>query len=136
MQYADSALYKAKNDGRGNYRFYDDNMTYMTVQHLEYEIRLRRAVQNCEMEVYYQPQVDMHTNKIIGAEALVRWNCPVDGLVMPTLFIPIAEETGIIADIGEFVLNQTCIDGKIWAMILDWLLMSLQISSNIKIFQS
>ena len=130
MQYADSALYKAKNDGRGNYRFYDDNMTYMTVQHLEYEIRLRRAVQNCEMEVYYQPQVDMHTNKIIGAEALVRWNCPVDGLVMPTLFIPIAEETGIIADIGEFVLNQTCIDGKRWQDMGYDLRLAVNVSSN------
>ena len=114
IQYADSALYKAKNDGRGNYRFYDDHMTYVSAKHLEYEKKLRIALANNELEVFYQPQVDIHTNKIIGAEALLRWNHPEDGIILPDLFIPIAEETGLIAKIGEFVLNQACADGKRW----------------------
>ena len=130
LQYADSALYKAKNDGRGNYRFYDDNMTSITLQHLECENRMRKALKNNEFEVYYQPQIDMHTNKIVGAEALLRWNCPIDGLVMPSIFIPIAEETGLIAEVGEFVLNQTCRDGKKWQDKGYDLRLAVNVSSN------
>ncbi|MBU0632971.1 EAL domain-containing protein [bacterium] len=130
IQYADSALYKAKNEGRGKYRYYNDNMTQDALKYLDYENRLHKALHNCELEVYYQPQVDMQTDKIIGAEALLRWICPTEGLILPTLFIPIAEETGLIAAIGEWVLNQTCKDGKRWLDLGYDLTLAVNVSSH------
>lgn len=114
LQHADSALYKAKAEGRGTYRYYTDELTDSARIRIESETRLRRAVLNQEFEVYYQPQVHISTGRIVGAEALVRWNCPERGVVLPAEFIPIAEETGLINEIGEWVLNQTCHQGKIW----------------------
>jgi len=114
LQHADAALYKAKGEGRGIYRYYTDELTNSARQRIEYETRLRRAVANNEFEVYYQPQVHIATGKIVGAEALVRWNDPEKGMIFPSLFIPIAEETGLISAIGEWVLNETCRQGKIW----------------------
>ncbi|MBV5348586.1 EAL domain-containing protein, partial [bacterium] len=114
LQHADAALYKAKSEGRGNYCYYTDELTDSARQRIEYETRLRRAVENNEFEVYYQPQVHIATGKIVGAEALVRWNDPEKGMIYPSLFIPIAEDTGLISAIGEWVLNETCRQGKIW----------------------
>jgi len=114
LQHADAALYKAKEEGRATYRYYTDELTDSARQRIEYETRLRRAVTDNEFEVYYQPQVHIATGKIVGAEALVRWNDPQEGMVFPSLFIPIAEETGLIGAIGEWVLNETCRQGKIW----------------------
>ncbi|MDO9305439.1 MAG: EAL domain-containing protein [Sulfuricurvum sp.] len=114
LQHADAALYKAKGEGRGIYRYYTDELTDSARQRIEYETCLRRAVANNEFEVYYQPQVHIATGKIVGAEALVRWNDPEKGMIFPSLFIPIAEETGLISAIGEWVLNETCRQGKIW----------------------
>ncbi|MFH0709736.1 MAG: EAL domain-containing protein [Pseudomonadota bacterium] len=114
LQHADAALYKAKGEGRGIYRYYTDELTDSARQRIEYETCLRRAVTNNEFEVYYQPQVHIATGKIVGAEALVRWNDPEKGIIYPSLFIPIAEDTGLIGAIGEWVLNETCRQGKIW----------------------
>lgn len=114
LQHADAALYKAKAEGRGTYHYYTDELTDSARKRLECETRLRRAVMNQEFEVYYQPQVHIATGRIVGAEALIRWNCPVRGLISPAQFIPIAEETGLIGEIGEWVLNETCRQGKIW----------------------
>lgn len=114
LQHADAALYKAKSEGRGIYCYYTDELTDSARQRIEYETRLRRAVLNNEFEVYYQPQVHIATGKIVGAEALVRWNDPEKGMIYPCLFIPIAEDTGLIIAIGEWVLNETCRQGKIW----------------------
>jgi len=114
LQHADAALYKAKAEGRGTYHYYTDELTDSARKRIECETRLRRAVANQEFEVYYQPQVHIATGRIVGAEALIRWNCPVRGVVTPALFIPIAEETGLIGEIGEWVLNETCRQGKIW----------------------
>lgn len=114
LQHADAALYKAKSEGRGIYCYYTDELTDSARQRIEYETRLRRAVLNNEFEVYYQPQVHIATGKIVGAEALVRWNDPEKGMIYPSLFIPIAEDTGLIIAIGEWVLNETCRQGKIW----------------------
>ena len=114
LQYADAALYKAKAEGRGTYRYYTDELTNSARLRVDYETRLRRALINKEFEVYYQPQVHIATGQIIGAEALIRWHEPELGIVSPDDFIPIAEETGLINDIGEWVLNETCRQGKIW----------------------
>ncbi|HLD22928.1 MAG TPA: EAL domain-containing protein [Sulfuricurvum sp.] len=114
LQHSDAALYKAKAEGRGVYHYYTDELTDSARQRIECETRMRRAILNHEFEVYYQPQVHMQTGRIVGAEALIRWNCPMRGLVMPSEFIPIAEEIGLIGEIGEWVLNETCAQGKIW----------------------
>lgn len=114
LQHADAALYKAKGEGRGTYRYYTDELTDSARQRIEYETCLRRAVANDEFEVYYQPQVHIATGKIVGAETLIRWNDPEKGMILPSVFIPIAEDTGLIGAIGEWVLNETCRQGKIW----------------------
>lgn len=114
LQHADAALYKAKAEGRGSYHYYTDELTDSARKRIECETRLRRAIINQEFEVFYQPQVHIATGRIVGAEALIRWNCPVRGRVSPVEFIPIAEETGLIGEIGEWVLNETCRQGKIW----------------------
>jgi diguanylate cyclase (GGDEF)-like protein/PAS domain S-box-containing protein len=114
LQHADAALYKAKAEGRGTYRYYTDALTDSARRRIECETRLRRAIFNNEFEVYYQPQVHIQTGRIVGAEALIRWNDSERGIISPGVFIPIAEETGLIGDIGEWVLNETCRQGKIW----------------------
>lgn len=114
LQHADAALYKAKAEGRGTYHYYTDELTDSARRRIECEIRLHRAIAHQEFEVYYQPQVHIQTGRIVGAEALVRWNCPIRGVVSPGEFISIAEETGLIGEIGEWVLIETCRQGKIW----------------------
>lgn len=114
FQHGDAALYKAKAEGRGVYHYYTDELTDSARRRIECETRLRRAILNQEFEVYYQPQVHMQTGRIVGAEALIRWNCPMRGLVMPSEFIHVAEEIGLIGEIGEWVLSETCRQGKIW----------------------
>jgi diguanylate cyclase (GGDEF)-like protein/PAS domain S-box-containing protein len=114
LQYADAALYKAKSEGRGVYRYYTDELTESARKRIECETMLRRGVMHREFEVYYQPQVHIQTGRIVGAEALIRWNCPVRGWISPVEFIPVAEEIGLIGEIGEWVLNETCAQGKIW----------------------
>lgn len=114
LQHADAALYKAKEEGRGIYCYYTDELTHSARVRVDYATRLRRAIDNKEFKVYYQPQVHIATGRIIGAEALVRWDEPHEGIISPVVFIPIAEETGLINEIGEWVLNETCRQGKIW----------------------
>ncbi len=114
LQNADAALYKAKSEGRGTYRYYTDELTDSARKRIACETYLHRAVANNEFEVYYQPQVHIPTGRIVGAEALVRWNDPERGMIFPSVFIPVAEETGLIGLIGEWVLNETCRQGKIW----------------------
>ncbi len=114
LQHADAALYKSKSEGRGTYYYYTDELTVSARKRIECETRLRRAIANSEFEVFYQPQVHLGTGRIVGAEALVRWNDPERGRVSPAEFIPVAEETGLIREIGEWVLGETCRQGKIW----------------------
>jgi diguanylate cyclase (GGDEF)-like protein/PAS domain S-box-containing protein len=114
VQHADAAMHQAKKQGRNTYRFYTDALTRAASEHLELENRLRHAITANQLRVYYQPQVDIATGRFIGAEALVRWQDPDRGLIPPAHFIPLAEETGLIGAIGEWVLKETCMQGVRW----------------------
>lgn len=114
LQNVDSALSLAKNEGKNCFRFYSEKLTSSARERLELEAKLRLGIQNNEFQVFFQPQIDIATDTIIGAEALVRWNSPEMGLVSPARFIPIAEDTGLIVTLGEFVLRETCRWGVQW----------------------
>jgi len=114
IQHADAAMHQAKILGRNTFRFYTDALTRAAGEHLDLENRLRHAITADQLRVYYQPQIDIATGHIIGAEALVRWQDPDRGLIAPVHFIPLAEETGLIGAIGEWVLKETCMQGVRW----------------------
>ncbi len=113
-QHADAALYLAKGQGRNTYRFYTEALTRTTQERLSLEARLRRALERDELQVYYQPQIEIASGRIVGAEALVRWLDPDAGMIMPDRFIYIAEETGLIIPLGECVLRAACLQAKAW----------------------
>jgi diguanylate cyclase (GGDEF)-like protein len=114
MEQADTAMYEAKQAGRGCFAYFSEEITIAVRKRIVLENRLRRAIEQQELRVFYQPQLDMITGRIIGAEALVRWQSPTEGLIAPIHFIPIAEETGLILEIGEWVLRETCRQGQRW----------------------
>jgi len=105
---ADTAMYKAKDQGRNSFQFYTSGMNTKTVERLDLEVKLRNALRNSEFVLHYQPKVNIHSELVIGAEALIRWNCPEMGMVSPADFIPLAEETGLIIPIGEWVIQSAC----------------------------
>ena len=105
LKYADAAMYKAKDEGRDTFQFYSAEMTKAASKNLLLEASLREALDKEQLEVYYQPQIDGVTNELTGMEALVRWNHPKDGLVSPGVFIPIAEETGLIVLLDGWVMK-------------------------------
>lgn len=127
MDNADVALYQAKNNGRGCFAYFSESLTLATRQRLQLETKLRKGLVDKELRVYYQPQVDMLTGAIVGAEALVRWQ-DFNQLIPPSYFIPVAEETSLIIDIGAWVLHETCRQGRIW---LDEGLQPIKLSVNI-----
>jgi len=114
LQGADAALYKAKAEGRNTYFYYSDQLTALARQRLIIEGRLRQAVKQNQLVCYYQPQLDLIDGRIIGAELLLRWHDPELGNISPELFIPLAENSGLIHAIGLQVLQQACIQGKAW----------------------
>ncbi len=105
LRNADSAMYKAKEEGRNSYQYYTQELTARAFERVAMESNLRRAIERGEFVVYYQPQVNGQNDRIVGMEALVRWNSPELGMVSPARFIPIAEETGMILAIDEFVME-------------------------------
>lgn len=122
---ADIAMYKVKEDGRNAFSFYNADMNIDVQRMLTLDSHLRQAITNKELELYYQPIIDLKTEKIIGAEALMRWNDSEYGFIPPDEFIPIAEKNGLIHQLGDFALNTACSQAAKWQKISP-----LQISVN------
>ena len=108
LKTADIALYQAKSEGGGMYHRFDADMSAALEMRRGFEHDLRQALENNEFELHYQPLVDIETQSVFGCEALIRWRHPVRGFVQPTEFIPIAESTGLIVEIGEWILRTAC----------------------------
>jgi diguanylate cyclase (GGDEF)-like protein/PAS domain S-box-containing protein len=114
LKHADAALYQAKKMGRANYQFYTKALNEQAQEHLQLERLLRKALEQQEFELYYQPQIDLRTGRLVGCEALIRWNHPGMGQVAPGRFIPIAENSDLINHIGRWVMHQACSQAKAW----------------------
>ncbi|MEJ5168326.1 MAG: EAL domain-containing protein [Arcobacteraceae bacterium] len=114
FQNSDASLYLAKEKGRGVFAYYSDELTMAALKRVEIETKLRNALIKNELQLYYQPQYCIKTDRIIGAEALIRWIKPDGSIISPTEFIPVAEQTGLISVIGEWVINEACKQVKIW----------------------
>jgi len=114
LKYADSAMYKAKSEGRNNFQFYSAEMTELAFERVVMESSFREALKNEDFLVYYQPQINAKENKLIGVEALVRWQHPTMGLVSPAKFIPLAETTGLIIELDQFVMKTAMKQISLW----------------------
>ena len=114
LQQADAALYRAKTEGRGKFEYYSEDLTHAAMRRINLESLLRRAVLRNELTLNYQPQIEMSSGRIVGAEVLLRWHNASEGVISPSQFIPIAEESGLIREIGEWVLRTACLQGQAW----------------------
>jgi diguanylate cyclase (GGDEF)-like protein len=114
LKNAGAALSRAKDHGSDNYQFYTADMNAKAVKRLTLENNLRRALERDEFEIYYQPKVNINTKKIVGMEALVRWRHPELGFISPSEFIPLAEDTGLIVPLSEWILRHACAQNKLW----------------------
>lgn len=132
LRNADAAMYYAKSKTGSSFRFYDSSMNEVALQHMELEYEVRRAIERDEFRVHYQPIVETHTREIIGVEALVRWQHPRRGLVGPDDFVPLAEESGLIVDLGEKVLWTACRELR---SLLDEGLGPVRLSVNLSVRQ-
>ena len=134
LQHADVAMYRAKANGRNGFESYSTEMGVQAQERMELEAALRLAVERHQLELHYQPQVDRHHGRIVGVEALLRWHHPELGLVPPVRFIALAEETGLILPIGEWVLRTACAQAKAWHSA-GWTTLSMAVNMSAKQFQ-
>jgi EAL domain-containing protein (putative c-di-GMP-specific phosphodiesterase class I) len=114
LKNADSAMYHAKNSGRNSYQFFKASLNRAVLERFSIERDLKKALTHDELMLFYQPQVELASRRIVGAEALIRWNHPLKGLITPDRFIPIAEESGQIIDINRWVIQNACRQQKQW----------------------
>jgi diguanylate cyclase (GGDEF)-like protein/PAS domain S-box-containing protein len=132
---ADLAMYRAKTKGRGRYAIFDPRMHSSAVALLEIETDLRRAIERQELMLCYQPIVSLRTSRLVGFEALIRWQHPQQGLIPPNKFVPIAEETGLIVPIGHWVLKQACTQMRQWQQQFpDWPPLTVNVNLSSKQF--
>jgi diguanylate cyclase (GGDEF)-like protein len=114
IQKADTAMYQAKENGKNNFQFFSCELANLTLRKIELENDLRKALEQNDLQLYYQPQIDLETGKLVGVEALLRWKHPGLGNISPTEFIPLAEDSGLIVPIGLWVLETACEQNKAW----------------------
>lgn len=130
LKNADSAMYRAKEAGRDTYHYYSDDMSTRAFERLTLENSLRRALERDEFELYYQPQIDVVAGRVVGVEALLRWNHPEVGVVPPDEFVPLLEETGLIVPVGAWVLETACRQRRTWAWNGQALALAVNISAR------
>ncbi len=114
LKHADLAMYQAKDMDRNNFQFFSSDLNVRVMERMVLESSLRRALERSEFKLFYQPQIDVFKNELVGFEALLRWFHPELGMISPDKFIPLAEETGLILSIGEWVIRTACRQGKAW----------------------
>ncbi|MFM9913903.1 MAG: putative bifunctional diguanylate cyclase/phosphodiesterase [Methylophilaceae bacterium] len=114
IKFSDIAMYRAKDRGRNTHLFYSNDMNVRSIEKLQLESDLRRAMDRKELLLHYQPQADIHTGEMTGAEVLIRWQHPENGMVSPGQFVPLAEETGLIVPIGQWVMDQAVAQNRAW----------------------
>ena len=129
---ADLAMYKAKKSPTGSYEYFTPELNHLMLQRIVMERRLRQAIKEGQFVLYYQPQVDFRTGRIVGLESLIRWIHPEDGLISPLEFIPLAEEIGLIREIGSWVITEACRQARIWSDIFP---VPVKVSVNISSLQ-
>ena len=133
MKHADAAMYRAKESGRNTFHFYEQGITERAMRRIQLESRLRCAFEQRVLEVFYQPLVSMETRRICGVEALLRWHDPQEGAISPDHFIPLAEDTGLIVPMGEWVIRDACLALKRWGaqgIPLDGFVMHINVSGK------